>query len=457
MVLFLGFAAAMIGILLVAFNSGQVSNAKMRAMNAADAAAYSGAVWQARSLNYQAYINRAIIVNEVTIAQSVSLRSWIQFMTTFVVNVTRITRWIPPAAAASVSVQRVVDRANDMLQRTWPNLVESSLRAISHVENGTQVIMNEGATLAAQDLSRVVAERNGATAMIPSNAALLVLNRNQYMNLTQDYTNRSGTRREDGRARLKEVALASRDGFTYSRHWDLTLRPIIQVRKQGGTDLIDYDAWKGLDSAEQRMGWNYLKGEWATRFSLGWGGAQSYNPRIASRVGTHGEVNEWGDDDGRRANRLANRFPNAARNTGGLFPNYRDIVDTRRQNSTLSVAYAVEVMVRGSDIDTANSVNNAKAQIPNGEAIEHDPKYHRDGTGVYALSEACVRFERPYQEDRADRRTEYPSLFNPYWRASLATQSRAARAAADLGKALPSGAALLENGTCETVVPRGRA
>ena len=70
LVLFLGFAAAMIGILLVSFNSGQVSNAKMRAMNAADAAAYSGAVWQARTHNFQAYMNRAMVVNEVTIAQS---------------------------------------------------------------------------------------------------------------------------------------------------------------------------------------------------------------------------------------------------------------------------------------------------------------------------------------------------------------------------------------------------
>src|SRR4051812_20366526 len=75
LVLFLGFAAALIGIMLVSFNSGQVTNAKMRAMNAADAAAYSGAVWQARSLNFQAYMNRAMVVNEVTIAQSVSLRS----------------------------------------------------------------------------------------------------------------------------------------------------------------------------------------------------------------------------------------------------------------------------------------------------------------------------------------------------------------------------------------------
>src|SRR5258706_42195 len=86
LVLFLGFAAALVSVLLVAFNSGQTTNAKMRAMNAADAAAYSGAVWQARTLNFQAYTNRAMVANEVAIAQSVSLRSWVSYVNNFINN-----------------------------------------------------------------------------------------------------------------------------------------------------------------------------------------------------------------------------------------------------------------------------------------------------------------------------------------------------------------------------------
>jgi hypothetical protein len=41
----------------------------------------------------------------------------------------------------------------------------------------------------------------------------------------------------------------------------------------------------------------------------------------------------------------------------------------------------------------------------------------RSAASQYALSAAAVRFERP--EPRADRRREYPSLYNPYWQARL--------------------------------------
>jgi hypothetical protein len=48
-----------------------------------------------------------------------------------------------------------------------------------------------------------------------------------------------------------------------------------------------------------------------------------------------------------------------------------------------------------------------------------------------------VRFARPYRQDRADGAREFPSLFNPYWTASLATESKAARIVADGAKILP--------------------
>jgi hypothetical protein len=43
---------------------------------------------------------------------------------------------------------------------------------------------------------------------------------------------------------------------------------------------------------------------------------------------------------------------------------------------------------------------------------------------------------------------EYPSLFNPYWRASLATISKADRLLADLSKGIPEAAILEGTGTC---------
>lgn len=57
------------------FNVGMVTGEKMKVQNAADAAAYSQAVWEARTLNFLAYTNRAIISHMVTIAFATAMIS----------------------------------------------------------------------------------------------------------------------------------------------------------------------------------------------------------------------------------------------------------------------------------------------------------------------------------------------------------------------------------------------
>ena len=59
------------------FNTGQVVHRKVQLTNAADAAAYSVAVQQARAWNFAAYMNRGRVANEVAVAQFVSIYSWI--------------------------------------------------------------------------------------------------------------------------------------------------------------------------------------------------------------------------------------------------------------------------------------------------------------------------------------------------------------------------------------------
>ena len=57
------------------FNSSRAVNEKINLVNAADAAAYSGAQVAARQLNFIAYTNRAMIANEVAIGHMVSFQS----------------------------------------------------------------------------------------------------------------------------------------------------------------------------------------------------------------------------------------------------------------------------------------------------------------------------------------------------------------------------------------------
>tara|TARA_B110000211_G_scaffold117167_1_gene135680 strand:+ start:19 stop:2115 length:2097 start_codon:yes stop_codon:yes gene_type:complete len=70
------FLAAVLMVLLSLFNKGQLIKNRVQLENAADATAYSQAKLSARSQNFTAYTNRAMIANEVSIGQMVALLSW---------------------------------------------------------------------------------------------------------------------------------------------------------------------------------------------------------------------------------------------------------------------------------------------------------------------------------------------------------------------------------------------
>lgn len=71
--LFLG----VVGISLVfLYKAGKITSEKMQVQNAADAAAYSVSVTEARDLNFMSYTNRSMVANEVAIGQLVGMASW---------------------------------------------------------------------------------------------------------------------------------------------------------------------------------------------------------------------------------------------------------------------------------------------------------------------------------------------------------------------------------------------
>ncbi|WP_166894197.1 pilus assembly protein TadG-related protein [Massilia sp. CCM 8734] len=449
LVLFLAFAAALTGIMLVAFNSGQVTNAKMRAMNAADAAAYSGAVWQARTLNFQAYMNRAMIVNEVTIAQSVSLRSWIDYLAELVRNVGHIAKFYPPVYAAVQKVSVVLDKVNNEIQRQLPQ-VEDALRALNTIEHTAQIVFNNSGSVIAADIAYEVTKRNGAE-ISRGGAALFAYNVKEWSEFTETYnkTNRPSIgKNSDGRARLREVVLNSRDEFSRARDWKLGT--VISLRKQGGTDLIDYDAWKAMDSLEFRLGFSGF----GAKMPLGWGGAQAYSTsRAVSKIGEHGDFNDWGAYDGLLARNAAmskltaNQLTFSAKRAS--FPNYRDIQEFDVKNTKKNMLpFAVEVVIKRNVIATAASTMAAKTVLIGGTVIEYDPQYIDEG-GVYAIAEACITFQRPFDHPRENGAVEFPSLFNPYWRASLATDDVIPMGIVAIAKRIPAlSAAMKGRGSC---------
>lgn len=96
-------AAAM---MLVMASAGNKFTERSRLVNAADAAAYSGAVWTARHLNFIAYTNRAMIANHVGAGHFIAYVSWIRYIEDTSSNLATVTSFIPVVNAATRAVER---------------------------------------------------------------------------------------------------------------------------------------------------------------------------------------------------------------------------------------------------------------------------------------------------------------------------------------------------------------
>jgi len=135
----LALVASLVTAFAVSFGAGQLVNDKMRLVNAADAAAYSAAQWEARSLNFQSYLNRAIVANEVAIAQLVSLRAWSSYVATLTHNGAAVARWIPPLAGPVQSLERAWQAVDSSLQAAAPGLAAAYLGDVGSGHAGISV------------------------------------------------------------------------------------------------------------------------------------------------------------------------------------------------------------------------------------------------------------------------------------------------------------------------------
>lgn len=76
------FLLAVVVSIALLYNSGRLTLTKTHLQNAADSTAYSGALLLSRDYNFSAYANRAMVANQVAIAQMVGLRSWSRYYCT---------------------------------------------------------------------------------------------------------------------------------------------------------------------------------------------------------------------------------------------------------------------------------------------------------------------------------------------------------------------------------------
>lgn len=401
LVLTLAFLASVVLAVALTFNVGQVVNAKLRLNGAADAAAYSAAAWEARSLNYQAYLNRGMVANEVAIAQLVSLASWSAYVNRLLKNVSLVSNVVPPLGRVMHVLSRTWSAVDSGLQKAAPPLESGLSRWNVDVLSRAQALAQQQSAIGAAELVQEVARANLPQARVSRfTSALQVRNAREFADLSQIHRHGEGEL-----APYVDLLMDSRDEFTADRSFDLTpANPVVTVPKRGGTDVIGEYAWRGVDTMASHVDLLLTNVE----VPFGWGAAESRHHAQAQQ-GRHG--------GSRRANPRATRLALAGSNTNGGYrgvPEFRDVRGVPSE-AEARVQYLVALELPRSDVALADSVwSTAGIQDTSGEL--HDVGAGSDAP-LLALGAAEVRFHRP--DARPDGRVERPSLFNPYWEARL--------------------------------------
>jgi apolipoprotein N-acyltransferase len=448
------------GVLLVAVgalfylmvNSGQAVQEKLRVTQAADAAAYSAGIAQARALNHTAYLNRAIVANQIAIAQMVSYASWLRYFATasdgFGASAADINVFLLPnlqvaqldaafggsaAVAAYLGGRRVADFAEEVTTAIGALITahDAAAKALSLAQESVHLDLAGGARQ--EQIALTVAQ-----AMDPALHAEVLPASHDWPSAFHAYarTSRGG----DERGRLADVTSRSRDAFTRERNWTLESFDIPLVRKdpalkkRGGTDLIGYDEWRAVDTLElhgRRWGCGKFGLSWCddVRRPIGWGAVAVRADGTADVRGWHG--NAYGDNPTTAELAEAElRAPPTAHYSG--LPDTFDVADTDPAHPA-----AVGITVRiTKPLSATHTAGRAAEAQPRGALALFGGDVAVDT--LAALARAEVYFDRIAA--RADGKAELGSLYNPYWRVRLAAPTAADRAEAAArhgGLALP--------------------
>jgi len=438
-VLGLFFIFATAAVLLLMFNTGRTVDEKMRLTNAADAAAWSVATLEARALNYDAYTNRAIVANEVAIAQAISLISWMHYFEAAVENAPNLNQiassWLYKPGEyprllqllAGVNGTSYLDVGSGGSLRAIVEGLDTALGVIATAHDGIANALSLSQRIMHASLDTGIDQNGYANDFVrridPDMRASINPISHEFRNLTRAMAKDSA--QGDARERIADVTLRSRDAFTRQRVWSirgLNLPPLqrkVELKRRGGTELIGYDEWRALDTLEHQ-GQRMKRWRWRWRRTpLAWGGASFVDGEGAdARRGDHGGTYTSNPTTTLRLAEPAT-VDAGATHFGGL-PETRELRDLspsadHRSGVTVHVAKARGRMRGSGGIGSVQPQGNLRAFDANAP-----------GSHLAAMARAEVFFERPAA--RSDHKTERPSLYSPYWQARLTAVTPADRA-----------------------------
>lgn len=402
--------AALMGALWWTVEAGSAVNEKQRLANAADAAALSAAVWQARALNFDAYTNRAIIANEAAFAQSVSLRSWSSYMNRLLPGAALVTAWVPYLNSAMLTLQRLWTQLDAALQPSLATF-ELATSLVTHDIAAAQRVMHLGTAVVVPAIVREsLAETDPRYRLSTAGEAAAAVWAAEWLRFASFYGG-------SFRWRQRDVVHRSLDGFSSDRRF--TLSPLlgtnlVRFEKRGGTELVDFDNWRGLDTLSLHARRYAIFGSIRERTPIGWGGAESGQPSFSR--GQHGDSYARNP----RASRLADRSIRRATGYLGL-PSLYDLSAAQREQ--FEPPRILVRVVLDDSVRRGAKVLMGFSRTPTLSGSEQD--LEAPAPRWFAESAATTPFERPHP--RPDGASELPSLYSPFWRARLVNLSSSER------------------------------
>lgn len=426
------------------FNTGQLTAEKTKLVNTADAVAYSAGVMHARALNFAAYTNRALIANEILVAQAVSMTSWTRYVSTHAQNAPTLmwcqSQYSRPVVLVLITYIPVCYALSNPFGAATAQALDQAVPSASQ------------ATVAAAELAKQAlqaAQANMAGTLLPARAALMqeVADAN-YANdgsvrvdrepLTDNFKLFNGgpfIKPYSGtdRTRFKQATLVAiePDRFVQKRAWTSSnvfpciLGNMAELRRRGGTELIGFDEWRAMDTASlHEWEWSiHLFGTTCdeSETPVGYGGQGASNGRRGADNGFGGSVSD---------NSAASSYASSSTWQYSGLPSFFDLPEAAlKAPADTPPLLRFSVRLTRSKDQTRTSEGTAAVK-PSGRLARYDSNL---ASGVLAaVSTSEVYFRRP--APRSDGKTELASLFNPYWQVHLVSSS-----SADIAQAIARG------------------
>ena len=434
--------AAICGIGLVAlYNVGQTAAARVRLTQAADAAAYSGALAQARTLNLQAYINRTQVAHQVAMAHLVTLASWAQFGQA---QSQQRTRGNPPASLIAMLFGSALGAAYAKAPAAGGAVPELASAFQQHDQVVHQVLQQASASAVAQlpdfrrqTMLRVLHANYPEHYPVYGEQSVL---QGGPLRLSESPGNPSHYfARQSGNtpASLRGMVELAAGRYDFLRPRTLTRHSswIVQrkcptrrheLRRRGGTWLGADGRWGALDTLSYHaLRSNRWIGCYYREYAMGWGqagrqvlGEKEYIDKPPQDFSDQDfwrwvhENTSWNLLMG-RDNPMANSYAVAggARWSSRGLPSYYGL-DTRAADQPLR--FAIQVRQKASALSTTDAASQLTAPL-----ARYAYAGLRADEAVTVASAAETYFAAPPASPAHS--LEFANLFRPYWQARLST------------------------------------